>query len=501
MLVKEKESTFPRGSQTAMPIDHSDRGAFSLTRMQRVGLICGLLGLIAFGAIVELRGAFQNSRKTDAGVFFRAGWAVRADKEIYEVSDNNGWHFVYPPVLAILMAPLSDPPKGEDRSGSLPYAVSLAIWYVVSCLFWFLGAHLLAEAWENTTHDERLRSQPRYCRRWWAMRIWPSLICLLPIGHNLSRGQLGTLMLLLLALTARALLRRKPFQAGMWVAGAMALKVIPAFLLLLPLVRRRWNMLAGCAVGLLLTLLVLPLVTIGPHRTMDSYHDLLNQVLMPGNLSDHQSSRGPELTGIRATSNCSPLVVFHNLLHPDSHTRPEFVSPLTRLAHGVTILVLTMLTLFPLWLSRKRPVGGRLADSGNPCAIPYACQLGNESPDSAFLRQTDDYAARIDVLLLASFSVLMNMASPVYHPHYFSQCVVPVTILLALQFERNYYPRVEKSFVVVSAGSILGYAIWLATEGYSVRDYGWVLASSLILWAACARETKWAMDSPIKMHK
>jgi hypothetical protein len=479
-----------------MCTDDSDHGAIRLTRFHRVALICGLLGMIAFGAMVELRGAFQHTRKTDAGVFFRAGWAVRADKGIYDVSDDNGWHYAYPPVFAILMAPLSDPPSGTDRSGSLPYPVSLAIWYVMNCFFWFLGAHVLAEAWENTAHSATLRAQPRYCQRWWAMRVWPSLICLLPMGENLSRGQVGTLIFLLLALTARALLRQKPFRAGMWMAGAMALKGIPAFLILLPLVRRRWNMAAGCAAGLLLTLLIIPLATLGPHRTIESYHDLVNEVLVPGILSDHRASRGPELTGIRSTSNCSPLAVFHNLLHPDRNTRPEFVSPLTRVAYAVSILILTMLTFLPIWVDRKRPSEEPPPDSGHPCVFPYATQLHGKRADSTIGLQTD-HAARIDVLLLASLSVLMNMASPVYHPHYFSQSAFPVMVLLALQFERNSYPRVERSFVVVSAGIILGYAIWLATEGSFLRDFGYVLASSLLLWAACVRETKWAMESPL----
>ncbi len=92
--------------------------------------------VICFGALVEMRSAFMQRRMTDLGVYLRAGWAARTGADIYDVTDANGWHFQYPPLFAILMAPLADPPAGTDRAGTVPYPVSVAIWYGLSVRSW-----------------------------------------------------------------------------------------------------------------------------------------------------------------------------------------------------------------------------------------------------------------------------------------------------------------------------------------------------------------------------
>ena len=85
------------------------------------------LFFLFFADLVQVRSAFLSRVMGDADVFFRAGWAVRAGKNIYEVSDPNNWHYNYPPMFAVLISPLGDPPPGESRSGYLPYPVSISI--------------------------------------------------------------------------------------------------------------------------------------------------------------------------------------------------------------------------------------------------------------------------------------------------------------------------------------------------------------------------------------
>jgi hypothetical protein len=100
---------------------------------EKAGLILFLLFVLAFGVLVEIRSVYLSTRKTDLNCYLRAGWAVRADKDIYAVTDDNWWHFAYPPLFAVAMVPLADAPKGEDRSSMLPYAVSVAIWLCAAC--------------------------------------------------------------------------------------------------------------------------------------------------------------------------------------------------------------------------------------------------------------------------------------------------------------------------------------------------------------------------------
>src|SRR5581483_5617340 len=132
-------------------------------RWERAALAAMALGLLAFGGLVELRSAFQQTSKTDFGVYARAAWAVRAGADPYAVTDSNGWHYCYPPPPAILLAPLADPPPGEGRAGYLPFAASVALWYVfgVACIFW--ASHRMAAA--------VLPGEPAGSRRWWYARV------------------------------------------------------------------------------------------------------------------------------------------------------------------------------------------------------------------------------------------------------------------------------------------------------------------------------------------
>src|SRR5262245_62432204 len=65
-----------------------------------------IFAAILFGVFVELRGAFLSRRMTDMGVYLRAAWAIRSGAELYGVSEDNGWHYHYHQLIAILLKPL-----------------------------------------------------------------------------------------------------------------------------------------------------------------------------------------------------------------------------------------------------------------------------------------------------------------------------------------------------------------------------------------------------------
>ncbi len=264
-----------------------------LRRGERLALILFFIVLALFAIVVEHRSAFQHTRKGDLNVFLRAGWAVRADADLYAVTDDNGFHYHYPPLLAILAAPLADAPAGADRPGMLPYAVSVAICYLLNLLFLAFAVHRLARALERTTTGRLRLNWPVGSRGWWALRMTPILACIIPLGHTLSRGQVNLLLLALFAGFLADLLYKRHFRAGMWLAGAICVKIIPAYLLLLPLWRRDGRCLAGCAAGLVLGLLVIPAVFLGPNRTLECYREMASTVLLPGlGGGDDASRRG-----------------------------------------------------------------------------------------------------------------------------------------------------------------------------------------------------------------
>src|SRR5262249_31204322 len=82
-----------------------------LRRGEGVGLWLLLCVIFLFGVLVEYRSVFLQRRMTDLNCYLRAGWAVRqGGADLYHTSDDNGWHYNYPPLYAILLAPLADPP-------------------------------------------------------------------------------------------------------------------------------------------------------------------------------------------------------------------------------------------------------------------------------------------------------------------------------------------------------------------------------------------------------
>src|SRR3954469_19824716 len=115
----------------------------ALLAWERIGLWLFVITIILFGVIVEYRSAFLTRRMTDADFYFRAAWAVRTGHDMYSVVDANGWHYAYPPLLAILLVPLATPPPNMSAQGFVPYPVSVAVWYALSVVLFLLAVHWL----------------------------------------------------------------------------------------------------------------------------------------------------------------------------------------------------------------------------------------------------------------------------------------------------------------------------------------------------------------------
>src|SRR5262249_43626415 len=200
---------------------------------------------------------------TDFAVYLRAAWAVRSESDIYTVTDENGWHYHYPPLLAIVLVPFADPPPGFDRAGILPFGVSVAFWYILNVALLFWGLHRLASILElrlaakaaleghptPTAGSEAMLRRVDPMTIGLALRLLPLLICLAPVGHTLMRGQVSVILFFLMVEMIHATARHKRWRSGFWLAGAICLKIIPAFLLIYPLWRRDWRSLGGCVVG------------------------------------------------------------------------------------------------------------------------------------------------------------------------------------------------------------------------------------------------------------
>lgn len=414
-----------------------------LTPWNRRGLILLAVLFVIIGVVTEIRWAGMERPKGDAGVYLRAAWAVRTGQDIYAITDHNGWHYHYPPLFAILLTPLASELGEEQLPGLLPSSVSVAIWFLLSVLFLAAGVHLLASALE------RRASEPvqRFGRRWWLLRAIPIAVCLAPIAHTLSRGQVNALLMFLLCGTIAAAINGQSWRSGLWLAGAICLKVIPAFLLLYPLWKRDVRALAGCAVGLVVGLLMIPAAVFGPERTVEYYEEWANVLIRPALAQGGDQARAKELTETTATKSQSFVAVFHCTMYPDRAARPAQAAREIRLAHWAAGGLLTLATLGVVYWRRFS-------------------------------------SGASELLFFGSLVILMLLLSPICHGHYFTSAAPLVMGLVFVTWQRE-----GKAHLTWGMTGLLGfYAVATIVplfEGLALlRDLGLAMYASLALWLA-----------------
>ena len=94
----------PKFTEQPAPIER-------LSWYEVVAIAAFFLLAAVFGVRVEVHSAFLKIRHTDLVDFLRAGWAVRNGDDLYNITEDHGWHYNFPPLLAIVLVPLADPPK------------------------------------------------------------------------------------------------------------------------------------------------------------------------------------------------------------------------------------------------------------------------------------------------------------------------------------------------------------------------------------------------------
>ena len=419
----------------------SSAGAAPLARWERAGLIALAIAFLVFGGLVELRSAFQQQRKTDFGVYARAAYVIRAGEDLYEVYDNNGWHYVYPVAFAVAMIPLADPWPWVDRTGYLPYEVSVGVWYLLSLVFTAYALHVLARA---VVPDAVPGS-----RRWWYARTMPMMICLGGIGCTLSRGQVNLLLVALLAGMFAAWIGRRKLASGVWLAAAITLKIIPAVLLLIPFVRRDWRAGSGVVFGLAVGFFLIPSLAIGWSAAWDANLRVVDSVLRPAATGGGDQTRAKELTSTAATDNQSFAAIIHNLRHPDRASRPLDADRLTKFMHLLVAVALAGICLVVGW----RNLGEHPADR---------------------------------LVYFGAVALLMMLMSPVSHMHYY---VFALPLVVGL-WGRSLAQRPGAVFadrrtlsLLFAWGIITGFALLPISWLRDARSFGLCTGCTVALWA------------------
>ncbi len=186
-----------------------------LVLLATVLLIWGLTDVRSRGQISAVR---PGLHRTDFTVYTEAGAAFFDGRDPYAVTNPRGWGYLYPPLFAILVAPLH----------ALDPQLQVVVWFLLNLLLGWAAWGECRRLLRLTTAAEEPATST--LPRWLALATIASAA--LPALNCLQRGQVGVLKLYLLLLGLRLLLESrswaKALAAGAAFAAAIALKVTPA---------------------------------------------------------------------------------------------------------------------------------------------------------------------------------------------------------------------------------------------------------------------------------
>jgi len=258
-------------------------------RREWVAIICVAALTLAFLPVVMWKTVVLG--QGDVQVFFRAAWAVWTGYPLYEVADHHGWTYHYPPTLALLLGLFADPLPGYPQPWwALPFPAAVAVWYLINALCLLLSLHVWANALERY---RPVQAATGFLQWSWLIRFGPFLTLLPFIGDGLARGQPNPALLLLMVSFLALYEERRIASAAFAFALAVSIKLFPAVLAVLPLLRRDFKFLFWAGGWCALFLVGLPLICLGPAATFDLYRTLFNEHLIgivSGSMSTQRAS-------------------------------------------------------------------------------------------------------------------------------------------------------------------------------------------------------------------
>jgi alpha-1,2-mannosyltransferase len=203
----------------------------------------------------------QVASGNDFPIYWSAARTILAGESPYGA--ERGLHgYVYPPFLALAVAPLA----------ALPLAAAAGLWYAINL------ALILASL--RAAQRALATGLPSAAARWALPAAAVGLGGV--FADNLALGQAN---LALLALTVTAVLwlldGRRERGAGALLGVACCIKMYPALLLLPALLRGRWRAALGFAAGLLVAGVLLPAAVLGPKPAAARMREWRAQVVAP----------------------------------------------------------------------------------------------------------------------------------------------------------------------------------------------------------------------------
>ena len=448
-----------------------------MLRRKKQWIIGLLLGATIWGFVDVRRRGFPNlDHKTDLTVYTEAGAAFFDGRPPYEVCNPRGWTYVYPPIFAMMLAPLHVLPMQEQ---------AIAWFFLCLAMCWGIYrecGRIVALVYKP--EDDQAAGQPGWFPWLGTVALGTAL---LPILNCLQRGQVTIIVLYLLVLGTRLVLSNRtywaPLLGGIVLALAITIKIVPilpvAFLLFVQLVcflqawwqkqqvfaqlGKQWSAgMLGVGVGLLLFFLFVPAALIGWNanlRHLNTWSELVlcnanqgtatpgfdkdthsvrnqclgNALYRLGNFGEYMLAGGPE----------DPLV-------DDDNPPPRLMDAESVNTSVLFVRVTLLLTLLL--------VGVRLGMRGDPA-----------------LAQAAGFGLACMVLLVVS---------PVARNHYFS-LAAPGVLFVPLWLARMGDSRRASLLAVVPSILILLQYVFLPYVGrvgmLGLGTAGWIMAAMVLM--------------------
>lgn len=286
----------------------------------RAGLRILLIAMVALAvlqclnSILGILGQITTFAGYDFRVYYAAALALRANPHanifdlhlLQQVALAHGATppivvYTYPPLLAILMLPLT----------LVSYQTALSIWTLVNFAAWLVCAGLLAHWFRRVCvygitalrrqGGEEAGAGDAGAPHLGAIRV-PRLFTLAiavfltlfyqPIEQSAMLGQVSLFMLLLFLLVPWLIERDRPYLAGGLLALTVWIKLFPAVLLVYFLLRGRWRVVGGAVVGMILLALV-QIPIIGVDGVLATRHVLDNGTFQSAQFHNQALARVP----------------------------------------------------------------------------------------------------------------------------------------------------------------------------------------------------------------
>jgi hypothetical protein len=231
------------------------------TRAGRVvALLMGLslVGWLSLSMLNAVRDAAED-HDNDYEAFAGAARALLNGEDVLSYSAGPTRPFLCLPWFAVFMVPFA----------VLGYTVGGGLWIVLNI------AGLIACSW--------------WCLRMirgpdaplpWPLLVLPPLFVLRALDSNFSLGQVNIVTLFFATLGVWLYLRRRPFSAGLALSLAALIKVYPGLLCAYFLWKRQWRVVAGCIVGGIILVFIVPMPFYGPAGGFTTAYRWANKRIM-----------------------------------------------------------------------------------------------------------------------------------------------------------------------------------------------------------------------------